>query len=150
MSNLENNCIFGQMVLQNQQDFVLGIFSIDQILKFTKYTKRLIVSYDEDNLPIYNEEIQREVESERVEKIADFLINDPEATFPTNIVLHIPEQVIENKKIVTIHGNDYLEICINNKVFEEINLCLNYIVQTKKGTKLYLKNTQLMACLLNN
>lgn len=120
MSNLENNCIFGQMVLQNQQDFVLGIFSIDQILKFTKYTKRLIVSYDEDNLPIYNEEIQREVESERVEKIADFLINDPEATFPTNIVLHIPEQVIENKKIVTIHGNDYLEICINNKVFEEI------------------------------
>lgn len=120
MSNLDNNCIFGQMVQQNQQDFVLGVFSIGQILKFTKYTKRLIVSYDEDNIPIYNKEIQREVESERVEKIADFLINDPEATFPTNIVLHIPEQVIENKKVISLNNRDYMEIYLNNKVFEEV------------------------------
>ena len=60
MSNLDNNCIVGQKVEQNQQDFVLGVFSIGQILKFTKYTQRLIVSYDEDNKPIYNKEIQRE------------------------------------------------------------------------------------------
>jgi len=120
MSNLDNNCIVGQKVEQNQQDFVLGVFSIGQILKFTKYTQRLIVSYDEDNKPIYNKEIQREVESDRVDKIADFLINDPEATFPTNIVLHIPEQAIEHENAISINNRNYAEIYLKSEVFDEV------------------------------
>jgi DGQHR domain-containing protein len=86
--------VSGIPVIQNQQDFIVGVFKIGQLLRYTKYTKRLIVNYDENGMPEYNPEIQREVENSRVEKIADFLTENPEAIFPTNIVLHIPSQVI--------------------------------------------------------
>lgn len=96
---LENSHeIIARKVKQNNLEFLIGIFSINQILSFTKYTKRLIVAYDEDNQPIYNDEIQRTVESSRVEKIADFLINNPDAIFPTNIVIAIPQVIIESIK----------------------------------------------------
>lgn len=100
-------------VYQNQQDFLIGVFKIGTILKFTKYTKRLIVDYDEDNLPIYNPEIQREIEGSRVQKIADFLIEDPNATFPTNLVLHLPSVVIEDQKL----NNGFVEITFDEKVY---------------------------------
>lgn len=103
-------------VLQNQQDFLIGVFSIGTILKFTKYTKRLIVEFDEENFPIYNDNIQRELELPRVQKIADFLIDDPNATFPTNIVLHLPSVVIESQNEV----NGFVEIKLDDKVFEGI------------------------------
>ncbi|MBC3786210.1 DNA sulfur modification protein DndB [Spirosoma utsteinense] len=111
-----NNQIIGIPVMQNQQDFVVSVFTIEQILRFTKYTKRLIVGYDEQNEPIYNNSIQRDVESSRVEKIADFLIEDPEATFPTNIVLSIPNQVIDKqrKHLSTI------EIFLQERVYKEL------------------------------
>jgi len=115
MNNL--NTIKGQIVRQNNQEFVLGIFTIKQILKFTKYTKRLIVSYDEDGKPVYNKHVQREVEANRVEKIADFLINDPLAVFPTNIVLGIPSVSIEEQ---IIHSENIIEIVFNDSVYTEI------------------------------
>ncbi len=116
MNNLEDNKILGIPVIQNQQEFVIGVFTIDQILKFTKFTKRLIINYDDENKPIYNSHIQREVESMRVEKIADFLIEDPEATFPTNIVLSIPQKVIDRQT----HNNQFIEIYLNKEVFSGI------------------------------
>lgn len=85
------NKILGVPVIQNQQEFIVGVFSISQVLKFTRYTKRIIRGFDEEGLPIYNDQIQREIEKSRVNSIAEFLIRDPEATFPTNLVLHIPE-----------------------------------------------------------
>ncbi|RYU91352.1 DGQHR domain-containing protein [Mucilaginibacter terrigena] len=115
-TTIKDGRILGLPVLQNQQEFIVSVFSISQILKFTKFTNRFIVSYDEDNKPIYNEEIQREVEKGRVEKIADFLIDDPEATFPTNLVLHIPQQVIEEQLV----SNGYLELFLKEEVFEEV------------------------------
>lgn len=111
-----DNKIIGIPVNQNQQEFVVGVFKIGQILTFTKYTTRVIRDFDEEGLPIYNDEIQREVENSRVEKIADFLINDPEATFPTNLVLHIPQEVILKQHK---HAN-ILEIFIDEKVFKEV------------------------------
>lgn len=111
-----DNKIVGIPVLQNQQEFVVGVFKIGQILTFTKYTTRVIRDFDEDGIPIYNEHIQRVVENFRVEKIADFLINDPEATFPTNLVLHIPEEVILKQHK---HSN-FVEIFIDEKVFFEV------------------------------
>ena len=104
-------------VRQNKQDFLIGVYSIQEILKFTKYTKRLIVSYDDDGEPIYNEQIQRDIENPRVQKIADFLINDPDATFPTNIVLHIPFEVIDE---YSVDGNNRVSIALNPKVFSEL------------------------------
>lgn len=111
-----DNKIIGIPVTQNQQEFVVGVFKIGQILAFTKYTTRVIRDFDDDGIPIYNEDIQRAVENQRVEKIADFLINDPEATFPTNLVLHIPEEVILKQHK---HQN-ILEIYIDEKVFFEV------------------------------
>ena len=87
------NIIKAKYVKQNRQDFLIGTFSIKRIFKFTKYTERLIVGFKDNGEPEYNDSIQRSVEKSRVEKIADYLINDPDATFPTNIVLHIPKQI---------------------------------------------------------
>ena len=71
--------------------------SIRDILTYTRYTERLIIGFDEDEKPIYNPHIQRKVETARVNKIADFLINDSEAMFPTNIVLGIPMSMISSQ-----------------------------------------------------
>jgi DGQHR domain-containing protein len=116
MNYLIDNKIKCLPVFQNQQDFLIGVFSIGTILKFTKYTKRLIVDFDEENLPIYNDKIQRELENSRVLKISDFLIDDPNATFPTNIVLHIPSIIIESQKKV----NESIELELSDKVFEGV------------------------------
>lgn len=116
MNNLVNNSIFGFPIIQNQQDFVIGKFSIEQIFCFTKYTNRILNSFDEDGNPLYNEEIQREIEMSRVNKIADFLIEDPEATFPTNIVLHIPKEAIQEQ----IQHKSFVEIRLKDKVYEEL------------------------------
>ncbi|MCI9843617.1 DGQHR domain-containing protein [Flavobacterium pectinovorum] len=116
MSNLIDNVIKGFPVLQNKQDFVVSVFTIEQIFKFTKFTNRLIVGYDEEQIPIYNDQIQRYVEKPRVDKISDFLTKDPDATFPTNLVLHIPKEVIENQN----ENDGIIEITLNNKVFEEL------------------------------
>ncbi|WP_405266417.1 DGQHR domain-containing protein [Cellulophaga sp. Ld12] len=117
MKSLEKNIFSGFSVIQNKQDFIVSSFTIDQILKFTKYTERLIVNYDEEGQPIYNNNIQRKVELIRAKKIADFLVNDPDATFPTNLVLHIPEEIIVEKT----EKNNFIHITINEKVFDEIN-----------------------------
>lgn len=114
---MNNFDIKGLPVIQNQQDFIISKFRIDQIFKFTKYTERILNGFDEKGEPIYNGEIQREVENSRVKKIADFLIEDPEATFPTNIVLHIPEEAIYKRE----EGNEIMKITLNDKVFNEIN-----------------------------
>jgi len=105
-------------VRQNKQDFLIGVFSIREIFKFTRYTKRLIVGYDEEEKPIYNKEIQRNIENARVQKIADFLIHDPDATFPTNIVLHIPTEVINNYNVL---DERQVEIDLESRVFEELS-----------------------------
>lgn len=110
------NRIIGIPVTQNKQDFVISVFTIKQIFKFTKFTSRLIVGYDEDELPVYNSQIQRHVESSRVNKISDFLINDPDATFPTNLVLHIPREIIDEQ----IDNEKSVEIQLNKKVYTEI------------------------------
>jgi DGQHR domain-containing protein len=116
MDFIVDNRISGMLVRQNQQEFLVGVFKIGQVLTFTKYTSRVIRDYDENGFPIYNDEIQREVENARVEKIADFLINDPEATFPTNLVLHIPEEVILKQN----SSGTLVEIFIDEKVFLEV------------------------------
>lgn len=75
-----------------------------------------IVGYDENDYPIYNSHVQRKVESIRVEKIADFLLNDPFAIFPTNIVLGIPYQAIESQTL----ENGIVKIVIKDNVINEV------------------------------
>lgn len=113
MAELSLTC---QRVTQNQQEFFLGVFPIRRLLEFTTYTKRLIRYYDDENIPQYNDQIQRHIENGRVEKIADFLTMDPEAMFPTNIVLHIPSQVIERQKF----EGDSMELTLSTIVKEGV------------------------------
>ncbi|MDF1518107.1 MAG: hypothetical protein P1P79_09180, partial [Lutibacter sp.] len=70
MDSLQENRIVGIPVRQNKQDFILGVFRIEQVFKFTKYTQRFIVGFDENEQPIYNPEIQRTIENSRVKEIA--------------------------------------------------------------------------------
>ncbi len=87
---MEKTTIKGFPVYQNGQDFIIGTAKISDLLKYTMFTERLVVDFDEDEKPIYSNTIQRKVEKSRANQIADFLINDETATFPTNIVLGIP------------------------------------------------------------
>ena len=116
----KNGIIKGFPISQNGQDFILGKSTIADILKITRYTERVIIDFDEDGRPIYNEQVQRKVESQRVNKIADFLINDPEATFPTNIVLNIPISVISEQSYNQDAGT--IEIKLDEIVSEQINI----------------------------
>ena len=110
--------IKGIPVAQNQQEFIIGKVKISDLLKFTMYTERVIISFDENELPIYNSHIQRKVEVSRVNKISDFLINDKDATFPTNIVLGVPIEAIKEQKNV----NELIEIKLIDRVFEEVEI----------------------------
>lgn len=110
------NVIKALPVKQNKQDFLISVYSISEIFKFTRYTERLITGYDENDEPIYNKQIQRKIENSRANKIADFLINDPDATFPTNIVLHIPREVIEEYEEI----EDTIRLTLEEKVYTEM------------------------------
>lgn len=116
MENLKTHTITGIPIIQNKQDFVICKFSIEEIFEFTRYTQRILNGFDDDGEPLYNEQVQREIEPSRVKSIADFLIEDPEATFPTNIVLHIPSQAIESQEDTA----ELVKIHLKKEVYEEI------------------------------
>ncbi|MED9996413.1 MAG: hypothetical protein UFP03_06420 [Paludibacteraceae bacterium] len=111
--------IKGFPISQNGQDFIIGKAKVGEILSYTKYTERVIIGFDEDEKPIYNNHVQRKVESSRVNKIADFLINDTQAIFPTNIVLGIPISIIESQFCT---NNGIIEIVFSDIVYEQVSL----------------------------
>ena len=109
--------IKGFAVYQNGQDFIIGTAKIHDLLRYTMFTERLVVDFDDDGKPIYSETIQRHVETSRANQIADFLINDETATFPTNIVLGIPLSAIESQTI----DNNIVSILLKQDVIDGIN-----------------------------
>lgn len=111
-------CITGIPVMQNGQEFIIGKIKISDLLKITKYTERVIIGFDDNEKPIYNDHVQRKVEQVRVNKIADFLVNDKEATFPTNLVLGIPMLAI--KEQVSL-GSELLQIIFTDEVLQEVS-----------------------------
>ena len=56
---MEHTGIRGFLVSQNGQDFIIGKAKISDVLQYTKYTERLIIGYDEEEKPIYNNHVQR-------------------------------------------------------------------------------------------
>ena len=109
-----------QRVVQNNQEFLLGVFNIEDILKFTRYTEYTILDFDEenDNKPVTNPEVQRKLSPSKVNAIVDFLIHDPLAIFPTNLVVSIPNHVIA--KQVENSQSGLIDIHLDSKVFTEI------------------------------
>lgn len=108
--------IKGFAVYQNGQDFIIGTAKIHDLLRYTMFTERLVVDFDDDGKPIYSETIQRHVEISRANQIADFLINDETATFPTNIVLGVPLSAIESQSI----ENNIVTLLLKQEVIEGI------------------------------
>ena len=104
-------------ITQNSQEYLLGAFKISEILRFTRYTEYTIWGFDDDNNPITNNQVQRKLNSAKVESIVRFLINDTQAIFPTNIVLAIPHQII-----VSYEDTESNNIILNldSKVVDEI------------------------------
>ena len=123
-----NNIIVARKVVQNNQEFLIGVFEIRQIKKFTRYTEHLVIGVEEveekDKVyagkaqikPVYNEHIQRHTNPTKVTNIADFLLNDPAAMFPTNLVIAIPKEVIDNYSEEGIN----VTITLNEIVAEEL------------------------------
>lgn len=123
------NIIQARRITQNNQEFLLGVFKYSQVKNFTRHTERLIVGFkdvDEDDLiydeqrqivPEYNPQIQRKTNNAKIERIADFLITDPAAMFPTNIVIAIPQMVIDSKED---SENNNTIIVLNPIVKEEL------------------------------
>ena len=109
--------IKGFPVYQNGQDFIIGTAKIQDLLKYTMFTERLVVDFDDNGKPVYSETIQRHVETSRANQIADFLINDETATFPTNIVLGIPLSAIDCQ----VFDNNTVTISFKKEVIEGIN-----------------------------
>jgi len=109
-----------QRVSQNNQEFLIGVFNIEDILKFTRYTEYTILGFDEenDNKPITKEEVQRKLIPSKINAIVDFLIYNPNAIFPTNLVISIPNHVIVDQ--VENEETGIVTITLDKKVFSEI------------------------------
>jgi DGQHR domain-containing protein len=104
-------------VTQNSQEYLLGIFKISEVLRFARYTEYTILGFDDDNLPITNKQVQRKLNSAKVESIAKFLINDSQAIFPTNIVLAIPNGIIDSYEE---NEENNIILTLDSKVEDEI------------------------------
>lgn len=118
---MTNNFILKtQRVEQNNQEFLLGIFCIKDILKFTRHTEYTILGFDEenDNKPITKKEVQRKLIPSKVNSIVDFLIHDPLAIFPTNLVISIPNHVISEQMYDEVTG--WYKIHLEDKVYSEV------------------------------
>jgi DGQHR domain-containing protein len=118
---MENLVLKTKRVTQFNQEFLLGIFKISDILRFTRYSEYTILGFDEenDNIPITNKSVQRPLNTAKVNSIAAFLIHDKQAIFPTNIVIAIPKHVIDVYDEVEETGE--ISIILNEKVLNEIN-----------------------------
>ncbi len=114
--NKESRKITAKRVNQGNQDFLLGVFSIQQLLQFTKYTERIIEYFDDEGLPVYNRQIQRKTSAAKVRAISDFLIYDSEAILPTNLVVAIPEEAIDSIE----EDKGQVEVILSSKVLSEL------------------------------
>jgi DGQHR domain-containing protein len=115
----KNITLHTQRVVQNSQEFLIGVFTISQVLKFTRYTEYTILGFDKDNRPITKDEVQRKLNSSKVNQIVNFLLHDPMAIFPTNLVVSIPNHVIK-EQIEVDSTERSVDIVLDELVFNEI------------------------------
>lgn len=106
----------GIKILQGNHEFLLQKIQVRDLKLFTKFTERILMGLDDDNKPIYNDYFQRKLDQSKVNKIADYLIDDQDSIFPTNIVLAIPEDAFEIDNETTAN----VEFTIKAFVLEQI------------------------------
>jgi len=87
----------------------MGTFKMSFLRQFVKFTHRIVIDFDDNNIPEYNREVQRKISGSKVDGIADFLIHDTDAFFPTNIVVSLPSLAIEESvEVDEFHTDIYL------------------------------------------
>ncbi|MBL4586842.1 MAG: DGQHR domain-containing protein, partial [Flavobacteriales bacterium] len=120
MQKTESLVLPTRRVLQNNQEYLLGVFKIQDVLAFTRYSEYTILSFDEenDNKPETSKEVQRKISPSKVKSISDFLILDKLAMFPTNLVVAIPDHVIVSQTEDPLTGT--VNIHLSTKVSREI------------------------------
>lgn len=97
-SNINNIInIVCNKVTQNNVEFLVGSISAKELLKLVTVTSRAIIGFDDDGMPIYNEQIQRKPSESRVKAIKNYLLVDKFATFPNNILISIPSVVLKDE-----------------------------------------------------
>lgn len=99
-------------VVQNNVEFLVGTISAINLIQLVSVTHRSIIGFDDEGLPIYNDEIQRKPSNSRVKSIKDYLLTDKYATFPNNILISIPSLVLE-REIEYNEGCDNFSIYID-------------------------------------
>jgi len=112
----QDNRIVARRVVQGNQEFLLAVVSVAQLKKYTRYTERIVTNFDEQGKPVYNEEIQRKTDSAKVNQIAQYLLNDPQAMFPTNMVLAVPDEVIVGYEEI----GDEVVVTLDSRVAQQI------------------------------
>ena len=114
----EGNKITARRVVQGNQEFLLAVVSVAQLRLYTRYTERIVTNFDEQGMPVYNEEVQRKTDTAKVNMIAQYLLNDPQAMFPTNMVLAVPDEVIIDYE----EDGDNITVTLDPKVSEQVQL----------------------------
>ena len=102
-----------QRVVQNNVEFFIGKLCFSDLSKICAVNQRIILGFDENELPIYNDSFQRKVNTGRSNQIKDYLLIDEEATFPNSIILSIPSLLLAAE----IKDGEFSEIDIDeNKI----------------------------------
>lgn len=81
-----------------------------QILRDIVYVdERILVGFDDENKEVYRG-IQRKLSASRQQEIKNYISNNPNATFPSSILINIPYELVEIVKL-----NNIAEFDLNSK-----------------------------------
>ncbi|SKB62661.1 DGQHR domain-containing protein [Parapedobacter luteus] len=83
-----------QKVIQNNVEFFIGKLCFEKLAKVAGINHRIISTFDDDGLPVYNDSFQRKVSTQRANDIKNYILSDQEATFPNSIILSLPSALM--------------------------------------------------------
>lgn len=101
-----------QKVTQNNVEFYLGKIKFEDLSKISAVSHRIIMGFDEQQRPIYNNSFQRKVNSTRKNAIKNYILIDEEAAFPNSIILSVPAILLKKE----IGDQEFTEIEIDDSV----------------------------------
>lgn len=113
INNIDYVFLFCQRIIQPIGDLYITSISWDILKKIAFTNPRILMGIDENGKEEYSG-IQRILSTERVKEIKDYVNKDISATFPSSIIINIPEQEVDviliNSKVqLTIESNEQVD-----------------------------------------